>query len=146
MWRRGYQPLRGNGIGPVNPDHLGHDRAAAPGHVDGVGPNLVHALADADEPTDVGAEGPAVDRHARTGWCSEVVHVGQVRAEVVEGVEGRIHTRVTRGVCGREGCGRRCDVPAAVAVRTGLRSEEHTSELQSLMRISYAVFCLKKKI
>src|SRR3546814_8571298 len=28
---------------------------------------------------------------------------------------------------------------------TSLRSEEHTSELQSLMRISYAVFCLKKK-
>src|SRR3546814_5152416 len=33
------------------------------------------------------------------------------------------------------------------AVHTGVRvrSEEHTSELQSLMRISYAVFCLKKK-
>src|SRR3546814_10155531 len=30
--------------------------------------------------------------------------------------------------------------------RAGPRSEEHTSELQSLMRISYAVFCLKKKI
>src|SRR3546814_6700287 len=29
--------------------------------------------------------------------------------------------------------------------RNTLRSEEHTSELQSLMRISYAVFCLKKK-
>src|SRR3546814_8407575 len=29
--------------------------------------------------------------------------------------------------------------------RLVLRSEEHTSELQSLMRISYAVFCLKKK-
>src|SRR3546814_2642576 len=29
--------------------------------------------------------------------------------------------------------------------RCGLRSEEHTSELQSLMRSSYAVFCLKKK-
>src|SRR3546814_10786173 len=29
---------------------------------------------------------------------------------------------------------------------SGNRSEEHTSELQSLMRISYAVFCLKKKI
>src|SRR3546814_4988072 len=28
---------------------------------------------------------------------------------------------------------------------SGIRSEEHTSELQSLMRISYAVFCLKKK-
>src|SRR3546814_5330598 len=31
------------------------------------------------------------------------------------------------------------------AVALGYRSEEHTSELQSLMRISYAVFCLKKK-
>src|SRR3546814_3003287 len=30
-------------------------------------------------------------------------------------------------------------------VHQALRSEEHTSELQSLMRISYAVFCLKKK-
>src|SRR3546814_1691042 len=29
--------------------------------------------------------------------------------------------------------------------KTATRSEEHTSELQSLMRISYAVFCLKKK-
>src|SRR3546814_8114730 len=29
--------------------------------------------------------------------------------------------------------------------QAGVRSEEHTSELQSLMRISYAVFCLKKK-
>src|SRR3546814_5076562 len=34
--------------------------------------------------------------------------------------------------------------PVVRAVRAG-RSEEHTSELQSLMRISYAVFCLKKK-
>src|SRR3546814_20242859 len=33
----------------------------------------------------------------------------------------------------------------ASARRGGARSEEHTSELQSLMRISYAVFCLKKK-
>src|SRR3546814_9631447 len=32
-----------------------------------------------------------------------------------------------------------------IGVRGGARSEEHTSELQSLMRISYAVFCLKKK-
>src|SRR3546814_9938846 len=32
-----------------------------------------------------------------------------------------------------------------VEVGIGGRSEEHTSELQSLMRISYAVFCLKKK-
>src|SRR3546814_987788 len=39
-------------------------------------------------------------------------------------------------------------VPCLIAVdqdKSGNRSEEHTSELQSLMRISYAVFCLKKK-
>src|SRR3546814_1051476 len=36
------------------------------------------------------------------------------------------------------------DADSADAVEAG-RSEEHTSELQSLMRISYAVFCLKKK-
>src|SRR3546814_3733001 len=40
-----------------------------------------------------------------------------------------IHQRVMRGA----------------EVLTDARSEEHTSELQSLMRISYAVFCLKKK-
>src|SRR3546814_8122883 len=34
---------------------------------------------------------------------------------------------------------------SAPAERSSCRSEEHTSELQSLMRISYAVFCLKKK-
>src|SRR3546814_4192214 len=32
-----------------------------------------------------------------------------------------------------------------IAMNDGARLEEHTSELQSLMRISYAVFCLKKK-
>src|SRR3546814_2209961 len=43
---------------------------------------------------------------------------------------GRRHLRL----CARKGVRPRCP-----------RSEEHTSELQSLMRISYAVFCLKKK-
>src|SRR3546814_4156495 len=44
--------------------------------------------------------------------------------------------------------GGRCDQPqllVATAADGDVRSEEHTSELQSLMRISYAVFCLKKK-
>src|SRR3546814_1909138 len=36
-------------------------------------------------------------------------------------------------------------VTAVVSLTGALRSEEHTSELQSLMRLSYAVFCLKKK-
>src|SRR3546814_2783892 len=42
----------------------------------------------------------------------------------------------------------RVNNPGAIAVQVEKppgRSEEHTSELQSLMRISYAVFCLKKK-
>src|SRR3546814_1252344 len=37
------------------------------------------------------------------------------------------------------------ELVAMLPEREDVRSEEHTSELQSLMRISYAVFCLKKK-
>src|SRR3546814_2524587 len=37
------------------------------------------------------------------------------------------------------------DLGDPLDIHPGERSEEHTSELQSLMRISYAVFCLKKK-
>src|SRR3546814_7478647 len=37
------------------------------------------------------------------------------------------------------------DVTEKLREREAMRSEEHTSALQSLMRISYAVFCLKKK-
>src|SRR3546814_3715624 len=45
--------------------------------------------------------------------------------------------------CERPGASTRaCRSPISMP---GPRSEEHTSELQSLMRISYAVFCLKKK-
>src|SRR3546814_2070763 len=43
------------------------------------------------------------------------------------------------------GTGRRGTRRRARYARPHRRSEEHTSELQSLMRISYAVFCLKKK-
>src|SRR3546814_2620308 len=54
-------------------------------------------------------------------------------------------------VQGRSGVAVTALVLGILAVVFGLipfagRSEEHTSELQSLMRISYAVFCLKKKI
>src|SRR3546814_8668501 len=41
--------------------------------------------------------------------------------------------------------GAQSDAPTDIAYLILARSEEHTSELQSLMRISYAVFCLKKK-
>src|SRR3546814_2647064 len=54
------------------------------------------------------------------------------------------------GCAGRpKGCTGRGSAPGEVrrspAIIQQCRSEEHTSELQSLMRISYAVFCLKKK-
>src|SRR3546814_9782691 len=53
------------------------------------------------------------------------------------------------GICQRQprNARGRASVRRAVLLQLSLRrrSEEHTSELQSLMRISYAVFCLKKK-
>src|SRR3546814_2491886 len=45
----------------------------------------------------------------------------------------------------QRGAGGEIQLTDAMARMLGRRSEEHTSELQSLMRISYAVFCLKKK-
>src|SRR3546814_2963610 len=50
----------------------------------------------------------------------------------------------TMGVTQRA-AGSQQDMPPSWRPRTIPRSEEHTSELQSLMRISYAVFCLQKK-
>src|SRR3546814_9803795 len=49
---------------------------------------------------------------------------------------GRVHVMDALRIGGRKPCRQ---------VAWAFRSEEHTSELQSLMRISYAVFCLKKK-
>src|SRR3546814_2638799 len=73
------------------------------------------------------------------------------RADVPEGVKAVIEQRLrlleptARAVLDIAAIiGRRFDVQVVRAV-TETRSEEHTSELQSLMRISYAVFCLKKK-
>src|SRR3546814_7167154 len=49
-------------------------------------------------------------------------------------------------VLGKDAAGEILDTFGTVHIeRRRRRSEEHTSELQSLMRISYAVFCLKKK-
>src|SRR3546814_1816764 len=55
-------------------------------------------------------------------------------------VAGQCSRRQARSSQGRSRLG-----ALAVAPRWQGRSEEHTSELQSLMRITYAVFCLKKK-
>src|SRR3546814_3403502 len=75
----------------------------------------------------------ADDRTVRLGLGAEVVLVEACRqvelvVDLVERVAGLAAQRA-------EGVG----------IGAAFRSEEHTSELQSLMRISYAVFCLKKK-
>src|SRR3546814_2547714 len=62
-----------------------------------------------------------VHRHANEGHLK----VAEVGLERIELAVGRVEQGRDAGI--------------------GRRSEEHTSELQSLMRISYAVFCLKKK-
>src|SRR3546814_4999356 len=54
--------------------------------------------------------------------------------------------RRRQGVDADRAARRRTVEPGLQRLRFLRRSEEHTSELQSLMRISYAVFCLKKKI
>src|SRR3546814_2779115 len=55
--------------------------------------------------------------------------------------EGGLIGREIEGIADRLSVARHADLHRDHSVR----SEEHTSELQSLMRISYAVFCLKKK-
>src|SRR3546814_2006288 len=84
-----------------------------------------------------------------------VLGVALARSRLARGVGNRqadVGVARQAGVddAGFPGAGRRCDDEQGAAHRTGdsgfwIRSEEHTSELQSLMRISYAVFCLKKK-
>src|SRR3546814_4338739 len=59
-------------------------------------------------------------------------------------VEVEQHQAATEEL-GDQGFPRRILKQVAAILEHELRSEEHTSELQSLMRISYAVFCLKKK-
>src|SRR3546814_7696105 len=65
------------------------------------------------------------------------------------GTEGKLSKRLgSLGMANLRGAGIEPIALAALLARLGTcdpRSEEHTSELQSLMRISYAVFCLKKK-
>src|SRR3546814_7582016 len=120
-------------------------------------------LAAAAAPIDLAAlAGAAGLRHpggAAVGLEGRRVQPDLAQALVADAVEGERGDRF-RGVAGQHLAGRR-DVEelAAPAAHAGLRpprvvvghhvvddrSEEHTSELQSLMRTSYAVFCLKKQ-
>src|SRR3546814_5772007 len=72
---------------------------------------------------------------------------GQQRGCAVQFGAWRHCDRECRRIRSRDGDQRARNIPDGAGCRAGdaARSEEHTSELQSLMRISYAVFCLKKK-
>src|SRR3546814_7833072 len=79
--------------------------------------------------------GPGGDRPADRGHRGEPAQPAALRAGI------RQDRRAAGGSAAAGGAGD----PCGDGRRAQDRSEEHTSELQSLMRISYAVFCLKKK-
>src|SRR3546814_4541473 len=104
--------------------------------------------------SDLVASSPNSERRAAPPPAS----VGALDAELDEFLEGgavRVGWKTAQGLAGGPGIiagavegGFQRAVPDHQALRLDdvvVRSEEHTSELQSLMRISYAVFCLKKK-
>src|SRR3546814_1878525 len=114
--------------------------------------------ADAGARREIRARGEAERALQRPSGRSE--HKGQVAPRLV-GYQPACHDEAATVVMAHrlnvalEGYDVTCSIIRIVAdtlCRTGAtpsctirRSEEHTSELQSLMRISYAVFCLKKK-
>src|SRR3546814_10278611 len=72
--------------------------------------------------------------------------VGQVQRQVRRRLGRLSATDICASESPRLGSERRqADAASRHLAGVGQRSEEHTSELQSLLRISYAVFCLKKK-
>src|SRR3546814_3936702 len=91
-------------------------------------------------------------RHAEFGGKFDLVEPGAGAQLTVHNLVGQIFTQtVGQGGFFRHARERfrRCNSDSTIAETRPayriFRSEEHTSELQSLMRISYAVFCLKKK-
>src|SRR3546814_4964265 len=86
------------------------------------------------------------------GFCIDAGYLGGLLAVPVDRVQALMRANAIRCVCERgegehAGRYRLTFIHGRRRVRLDLdgRSEEHTSELQSLMRISYAVFFLKKK-
>src|SRR3546814_6218877 len=107
-----------------------------------------------DWSSDVCSSDLAVDRRAHFGAFEiqlGLVQGGQRR--LVRRVLRRFDRRITAELCAYLADFVLCGIDVAGGhvecvlgrVERGFRSEEHTSELQSLMRISYAVFCLQKK-
>src|SRR3546814_2803490 len=80
--------------------------------------------------------------HIAQRWSSLAVHV--VRRPLAERRKPAL-LPLQQVFVPRESGAEPTAYPSALTRSPRVRSEEHTSELQSLMRISYAVFCLKKK-
>src|SRR3546814_4546705 len=77
-------------------------------------------------------------------------HAGLIVDDIRRNVSARVETHPRLldhpGLAwSEEAHGKQHQIGLELELATRNRSEEHTSELQSLMRISYAVFCLKKK-
>src|SRR3546814_10238326 len=93
-------------------------------------------------------------RHPEVGDVAAIVHAHQEQAEDDAAGEDELLGELNlhhvaeigeRGVAEIEAQRNGSDAYREINREQQHRSEEHTSELQSLMRISYAVFCLKKK-
>src|SRR3546814_10577108 len=78
-------------------------------------------------------------RAGRQGWG------GKLGKGPIKGAVACLRLPRLRGKTAQQQRGGNQPENSPVRLQGALRSEEHTSELQSLMRISYAVFCLKKK-
>src|SRR3546814_1785096 len=97
------------------------------------------------------ASSPSIDQprsvadHLPAGMMKKIIRMGECEYErsVGQGNSYNGFCGKSRRLHGKVAVGARC--PARPLRYQQGRSEEHTSELQSLMRISYAVFCLKKK-
>src|SRR3546814_2087330 len=99
-----------------------------------------HAL---DQPVDISAAGAEIDdAHAQ---AVAAVERGRRQRDFSGGHQLCLYAGVDAIDRFRAGAVGPVAEAADAQPRRKLRSEEHTSELQSLMRISYAVFCLKKK-
>src|SRR3546814_5030016 len=79
---------------------------------------------------------------ATAAWLREAAHAGVPVFGICYGHQLLAHA--LGGEVGDNPNGRKMGTVAVDLLPAAARSEEHTSELQSLMRISYAVFCLKK--
>src|SRR3546814_2387341 len=73
------------------------------------------------------------------------VHVSGIQARIVRDRDGHFQVGIPAADGDDAAAAPPSQLPPAAQVPPAARSEEHTSELQSLMRISYAVFCLTKK-